>query len=312
MGLMDPDYFLGGTIQLDQAAAARAIQEKLSAPLGWELDRTLAGLYEIVVDAMSNAVRSISIERGHDPRSFAMIGYGGASGLFLAAICRRTGISELVIPGNAAVFSAYGLLWSDAVRSLVRTVNWIVPAGPLDRVNLVLDALASEGRAALAARGFAQDAITVRYEGDFKFAGQAFELTIELPAGQLTDGHRAELMQTFTETYERLNGPGTAWEGFPIVMLNARVTATAAVPRPVLPSHSPDGGRPEAALHGRRPVLEPESGDRVELEIYRGELLTPGMAVAGPAVIEDIDTTIFVPAGATCRLDEQRDYRLNV
>lgn len=312
MGLMDPGYFLGGSIQLDRTAAERAIQEKLATPLGWELDRTLAGLYEIVVDAMSNAVRAISIERGHDPRTFAMIGYGGASGLFLASICRRTGIRELVIPGNAAVFSAYGLLWSDAVRSLVRTVNWIVPASPLEPVNQVLAALAREGIAALQARGFGEDAITVRYEGDFKFAGQAFELTIELPAGELSDEHRAELMQTFTETYERLNGPGTAWEGFPIVMLNARVTATAAVPRPVLPSHSPNGGRPEAALHERRPVLEPEAGARVELDIYRGELLTPGTSVTGPAVIEDVDTTIFVPSQATCRLDEQRDYRLTV
>jgi N-methylhydantoinase A len=95
-------------------------------------------------------------------------------------------------------------------------------------------------------------------------------------------------------------------------MLNARVTATAAVPRPVLPSQSPDGGRPEAALHARRAVLEPEAGVRVELDIYRGELLTPGTAVTGPAVIEDIDTTIFVPSQATCRLDEQRNYRLNV
>jgi N-methylhydantoinase A len=95
-------------------------------------------------------------------------------------------------------------------------------------------------------------------------------------------------------------------------MLNARVTATAAVPRPVLPTHSPDGGRPEAALHERRPVLEPQAGARVELDIYRGELLTPGTSVAGPAVIEDIDTTIFVPAEATCLLDAQRDYRLTV
>jgi N-methylhydantoinase A len=312
MGLMDPSYFLGGAIQLDKAASERAIQDKIATPLGWELDRTLAGLYEIVVEAMSNAVREISIERGHDPRSFAMIGYGGASGLFLASICRAMGIRELVIPGNAAVFSAYGLLFSDAVRSLVQTVNWIVPAGPLEPVNQVLAALADQGVAALEARGFASDAITVRYEGDFKFAGQAFEVTIPLPAASLSDDHRGALMQTFTETYERLNGPGTAWEGFPIVMLNTRVTATAAVPRPVLPSFSPDGGRPEAALHGRRHVLEPERGARVELDVYRGELLTPGTAISGPAVIEDVDTTIFVPESAVCRLDEQHDYRLTV
>ncbi len=312
MGLMDPGYFLGGTIALDQEAARKAITERIAQPLGWDLDRACAGLYQIVVDAMSNAVRAISIERGHDPRGFAMVGYGGASGLFVPLICRTMGIGELVIPGNAAVFSAYGLLWSDAVRSLVRTVNWIVPAAPLEPVNQVLAALAAEAAEALRARGFADDAIEIRYEGDFKFAGQAFELTIPLPAGELTDEHRAQLMQDFTATYERLNGPGTAWEGFPIVMLNARVTATAAVPRPVVQEHSPNGGAPEAAVHERRLVLEPQRGERVELDVYRGERLRPGIEIRGPAVIEDVDTTVYVPPDATCRLDEHRYYRLSV
>lgn len=312
MGLMDPDYFLGGSISLDAEAARRTITEKIAEPLGWQLDRALAGLNQIVVDAMSNAVRAISIERGHDPREFAMVAYGGASGLFVPLICRTMGISELVIPGNAAVFSAYGLLWSDPVRSLVRTVNWIVPAAPLEPVNGVLAALAREATEALQARGFADDAIDIRYEGDFKFAGQAFELTIPLPAGQLTDEHREPLMSDFIATYERLNGPGTAWEGFPIVMLNARVTATAALPRPQVQEYSPNGGAPEAVVHERRSVLEPQRGERVELDVYRGERLRPGVEIRGPAVIEDVDTTIYVPTEATCRLDEHRYYRLTV
>jgi N-methylhydantoinase A len=312
MGLMDPEYFLGGAIELDLEAARRAITDKVAQPLGWVLDRTCAGLYQIVVDAMSNAVRAISIERGHDPRGFAMVGYGGASGLFVPLICRTMGISELVIPGNAAVFSAYGLLWSDAVRSTVQTVNWIVPAAPLEPVNQVLAALAEQGRESLRLRGFSDEAIEVRYEGDFKFAGQAFELTIPLPAGQLTDEHRPQLMQEFIATYEQLNGPGTSWEGFPIVMLNARVTATAAVPRPVVAEYSPNGGAPEAAIHERRSALDPERGERVDLDVYRGEQLRPGATIKGPALIEDIDTTVYVPGEATCRLDEHRYYRLTV
>ena len=312
MGLMNPGYFLGGSIALDLDAARAAISQRIAQPLGWELDRALAGLYQIVVDAMSNAVRAISIERGHDPRNFAMVGYGGASGLFVPLICRTMGIGELVIPGNAAVFSAYGLLWSDAVRSMVQTVNWIVPASPLEPVNQVLAGLAEQARDALRARGFADDAINLRYEGDFKFAGQAFELTIPLPAGELTDEHRGQLMQEFISTYEQLNGPGTAWEGFPIVMLNARVTATAAVARPEVRQYSPNGGRPEGAVHERRSVVEPQSGERGEMDIYRGELLHAGASISGPAVIEDIDTTVYVPPGATCRLDEHRYYRLSV
>jgi N-methylhydantoinase A len=112
MGLMDPDYFLGGAMALDRDAALRAVRERIAEPMGWGIDRALPGLYRIVVDAMSNAVRAISIERGHDPRDFTMVGYGGASGLFLPLICRAMGISDLVLPANASVFSAYGLLFS--------------------------------------------------------------------------------------------------------------------------------------------------------------------------------------------------------
>lgn len=310
MGLMDPGYFLGGSIALDEDAARRAVTERIAQPLGWDLDRTLAGLYQIVVDAMSNAVRAISIERGYDPRGFAMVGYGGASGLFVPLICRTMGIGELVIPGNAAVFSAYGLLWSDAVRSMVQTVNWIVPAAPLEPVNEVLASLGDQACEALRVRGFSDETVEVRYEGDFKFAGQAFELTIPLPSGELTDEHRGQLMQEYISTYERLNGPGTAWEGFPIVMLNARVTATAAVPRPEVQEFSSNGGAPEAAVQERRSVVEPERGERLELDVYRGERMRPGLEIAGPAVIEDVDTTVYVPSGASCRLDEHRYYRI--
>jgi len=119
-------------------------------------------------------------------------------------------------------------------------------------------------------------------------------------------------MQEYISTYERLNGPGTAWEGFPIVMLNARVTATAAVPRPVVQEHSPNGGAPEAAVHERRTVVDPERGERTEIDIFRGERLRPGITITGPSVIEDTDTTVYVPSGAKCRLDEHRYYRLAV
>ncbi len=134
---------------------------------------------------MSNAVRAISIERGHDPAPLRDGRLRRGLGAVRAADLPDDGNRELVIPGNAAVFSAYGLLWSDAVRSMVQTVNWIVPASPLEPVNQVLAALAEQAREALRARGFSNQAIEVRYEGDFKFAGQAFELTIPLPAGEL-------------------------------------------------------------------------------------------------------------------------------
>jgi len=310
MNLIDPDYFLGGSIRLDRAAAEHAIRTRVAEPLEWDLDATLSGLTHILVDTMANSVRAISIQRGYDPRDFTMLGYGGASGLFLPLICRATGIHDLVIPDSAAVFSAYGLLWADGVRSFVRTVNWIVPAGPLEPVNQVLAALAAQAREAMTRRGFAGDAVELTYEGDFKFAGQAFEVTVALPSGALAEADRDALGETFTRTYERLYGPGTAWEGFPVLMLNARVTATARVASPALAPTARNGRDPADALAGSRAAVVPETGRREPLPVYRGDGLLPGMAIEGPALIDDVDTTVYVPGGGRLEVDEYRGYRL--
>jgi N-methylhydantoinase A len=312
LGLIDPDYFLGGTMRLDPAAAETAITNRIAAPLGVDLDTACLGLYRIVGDTMANAIRSATVEKGHDPRRFTVVSFGGAGGLFIAEICRLMGITDVVVPDDAAVFSAAGLTCADAVRSFVRTVNWIIPAAPLGPLNATLEDLGGEARAALVEQGFDEDDVEVRFEGDIKWAGQIFEIAIPLPAGQLTDDDRAVVTGRFLEAYERLYGKGTAWEGFPAVMLNARATATGKVTKPARRVHpvEPDGA--EAAITSEREVLLPEDGVRKPVPIYRGAKLRAGMALAGPAVVEDVDTTVWVPPGAGLRVDEYRNYRLTV
>ncbi len=312
LGLIDPDYFLGGAIKLDRAAAASAVRTRIAEPLGWTEDAAASGLYQIVTDTMANAVRSATIEKGYDPRRFVMVSFGGASGLFMAQICRTMGIKEIIIPDDAAVFSAYGLLWADGVRSFVQTVNWIVPAAPLEPVNAVIGSLAEQARSVLAQRNFAPDQIELRYEGDLKFAGQIFELTVPLPAAQLTEAHREQIASEFKDSYERLYGKGTAWEGFPPIMLNARVTGIGRVNKPALRRFARDGGSADRAWHGSREALLPDLGRRERVAVYRGAAFAPVMSLQGPAIVEDVDTTIYVPTGAELSVDEFRNYRLTV
>ncbi|HYT38637.1 MAG TPA: hydantoinase/oxoprolinase family protein [Acidimicrobiia bacterium] len=312
LGLIDPDYFLGGTMRLDPTAAEAALTNGIAGPLGVDVDTACIGLYRIVADTMANAVRSATVEKGYDPRRFTVVSFGGAGGLFITEICRMMGIGEIVIPDDAAVFSAAGLLWSDAVRSFVRTVNWIIPAAPLGPLNAVLDELGAQARAALVAQGFDEDDVEVRFEGDMKWAGQIFEIAIPLPAGKLSEDDRAVVTGRFLEAYERLYGKGTAWEGFPAVMLNARATATGRVTKPTRRVHPLEADGVEAALASEREVLLPDAGVRKLVPIYRGAKLRAGMALAGPAVVEDVDTTVWVPPGAGLRVDEYRNYRVTV
>jgi N-methylhydantoinase A len=222
------------------------------------------------------------------------------------------GITDVVIPDDAAVFSAAGLTWADAVRSFVRTVNWIIPAAPLEPLNATLDDLGARARAALVEQGFDEDDVELRFEGDVKWAGQIFEIAIPLPSGTLTDDDRAVITGRFLEAYERLYGKGTAWEGFPAVMLNARATATGRVTKPARRVHAIETDGAETAITSEREVLLPDDGVRKLVPIYRGSKLRAGMALAGPAVVEDVDTTVWVPPGAGLRVDEYRNYRLTV
>jgi N-methylhydantoinase A len=312
LGLIDPDYFLGGTMRLDPTAAEAALARRIAGPLGVDVDTACLGLYRIVADTMAGAVRSATVEKGYDPRRFTVVSFGGAGGLFIAEICRMMGISDVVVPDDAAVFSAAGLLWADAVRSFVRTVNWIIPASPLAPLNGALEELGAQARAALVEQGFDEDDIDIRFEGDVKWAGQIFEIAIPLPGGKLTDDDRAVVTGRFLEAYERLYGKGTAWEGFPAVMLNARATATGRVSKPTRRAQPLESDAPESAITTEREVLLPDAGVRKLVPIYRGSKLRPGMALAGPAVVEDVDTTVWVPPGAGLRLDEYRNYRLTV
>lgn len=311
LGLIDPDQFLNGQMRLDRDAAIRAIRTRIAEPLGWSVEEAAAGLYQIITNSMSDAVRAVSIEKGYDPREFNMLAYGGASPLFIGQICRHLGIRTVVIPANSPTFSAYGLLWSDYRRDYVQTVNWNLNRGDVSDINTVLTRLAAESDANIRAVGFRDEQIQIRREGDFRFAGQAFEITIPLPDRDLTDADRAAIARTFIETYERLYGEDTAWVGSEVVMLNCRVTAVGATAKPRLrewPVQSGSGTVPPA----RRRVYLPDTGTHAEIDSYLLRDLGPGAELAGPAILEGGDTTVYVPARSLLSMDPYGNLRLTL
>lgn len=308
LGLIDPRNFWGGALELDVGAARRAIEEQVARPLGRSIEDTAAGLLEIAVNNMSAAMGTVSLERGHDPRDFTVIGYGGAAGLFLAEICRRLGIQRAIVPRAAATFSAYGLLFSDAIRSRAITANWLVDQGALDEVNALFERLEEEAVTPLRQQGFAENEITVVREGDFEYLGQYFEIAMGMPSRPLTEADRTMLRDGFVETYERQYGAGTAWRGFPIVLHTARVMATGITRKPLVPRGNGAGlQEAEAARRGAREVLV--SLDKLEqVPAYDGPSMVVGMRLDGPALVDDVDTTLYVPRGVRLSIDSWRNY----
>ena len=311
LGLIDPHNFWGGALTLDVDAAERAV-ERVAREIGRSPREAAAGLYEIAVNNISTAMATVSLARGHDPRDFTVIGYGGAAGLMLAEVCVDLGVRKLIVPRVAATFSAYGLLFSDAIRSYATTAEWLIESGSIDGLNALYDRLQQRAVEALTAQGFAESEIVVAREADVKWVGQSFEIPMDMPSQRLSEDDRVTLEQTFIETYERLYGSGTAWQGFPIELHTARVVATGRTDKPPLPK---DGGTaPHDAAQaqtGSREVFLSANGQGA-VPAHDGPSLEPGMTVAGPAVVDDVDTTLYVPESVQLVIDPWRNYAFDL
>lgn len=317
MGLINPDYYLGGSMKLNLEGARAAMTECLGRRLDMAPETVANGMYRLAVQQMANAVRKITINRGHDPREFTMMNFGGAMGLFAAAVAGEVGIREILVPANAAVFSAWGLMQADAVYTQVRTSPWDFesPAADLEStfVELETDATNWFERESIPA----QDRHLIR-EADMKFVGQIFEVTTTLPPGPIDERAKDEIRRRFTRDYEAEFGTGTAWSESPIALINARIRAVGtsqALPRATSSTDSgTDSGIPAQSYQRRtiyqRGIVDPATGRPIEVDVHRG--ITPGNPVAGPCLLEEPDTTIWVPAGAQAELSPTGDLLIQL
>jgi N-methylhydantoinase A len=221
----------------------------------------------------------------------------------------------VVVPGQAAVFSAFGLLGTDDVRALARSAPWT--GGDAGHVDQILKDLEYEAVESLREAGFPDDRIDVTKQGDFMFAGQLWELTLPIAnQGAVTTADLEAVQAAFPSHYEAEYGAGTAWP-VPVVMLTARVVARGLTDK-LEPAgrngHGPEGNGADAgaARIGSRRIRRPFEDEVVEADAYDATRLPLGSALAGPAVVEHPFTTIQVPAGWELRVDEQGNYLMEV
>ena len=307
LGLIDPQKFWGGAVTLD-VAAARAAFEANAEALGQPLEAVASGYHDIAITHMATAIEKVSLGRGYDPRDFTVIGYGGGSGLFIAEVCRDLGIEKLVMPRAAATFSAYGLLFADAIHAESTTAQWIYEAGSVDEINSLYDSLQEKAIEAMRREGYGDEDISVRREADVKFAGQSFEISMTWPEEPVSDAGREQLSADFVAEYERTYGAGSAWDGFPIELHTARVVASGRTAKP--PLESVATSRSEAEAVGERKVILGEK--ELTATVYDGAALEPGQELRGLAIVDDVDTTLLVPEGAQLEVDGMRNYVFSI
>jgi N-methylhydantoinase A len=342
LGRLDADCFLGGTFLLDLEAAEQAFasfqwtrggtrRRQRSEPQGrLELAQ---GIIAVSNATMERALRVISVERGHDPRDFSLVSFGGAGGLHAAALAQSLGLAQVIVPANPGAFSALGILLSDIVKDASRSVLLPVPQtarpvsqprspirgmGPGEESALAVDyeipipfwrdlqrrvaQLERTAREELRREGFAAASARAEQRIDVRYVGQAYELSVPLAP---------DFVARFHAEHERAYGYAHA--GRPTEVVNLRVRLVVTTPKPPSAPHrsrrradSSRAGSPRGeAIRKRKPVWF--DGRWWDTPIYNRDTLEPSTWFAGPAVVGEYSATTVVPPGWVCSVDMYRN-----
>jgi len=303
LGYLDPGFFAGGRLQLDAAASRRAIERDIAQPLGLDVETAAAGMYRVINAHMANGVREITVKRGLDPREFTMVVAGGAGPLHACSIAAELEMGTLLVPPTASVLCASGMLLCDLQHDRVRScVGRLDEPGALEAAAELARAMCDEGAAELAAEGAEHIEHEVAF--DLRYLKQYHDVTLAVPADALAAGDIGPVARAFHAEHDRLYGYELSAEGTPLELINVRVRSIGRTEKPRLPeietAAGPDAG---AALKGRRRAYVPEIDAFDDVPVYDGHALRADHRLAGPALVERADTTLFVTAGATATVD---------
>jgi len=302
LGRLDVHNFLGGAMPLDRAAAIAAVQA-LADKLGLPLLEAAEGVVAVLNANMANAIRARTVQKGIDPRQYALVASGGAGPLHGAEVARLLGIPEVVVPPYPGINSAIGLLTTDLKYDVVRTAFLVSARIDLERLNADLATMEATVRAQLRADGLDPATGTFQRSADARYVGQGYELRLALPQTRIGAAELEAALAAFHALHEREYGHH--FEQSPIELVNLRVTAIAQVPKIRVPP-KPAGGSLEAARVRTdnavfRVGVELES---FETTFYDRGKLPLAQTIPGPAIVLQADSTTVVPPHCTAEVDD--------
>ena len=299
LGFINPTALVGGALKLNAEKAQLLFAEKVAKPLGMTIERAAYGAFEIATSNMIRAIKAVSTERGRDPRDFALFAFGGNGPLFAAAMASALGISRVVVPPSAGLFSSFGLLYADLEHHYSRTLRRLLRGANLAEIGAAWDTLAREAQAELAAEGFIGPRARVKRSAALHYKGQTYELVVPVPDGPIDDGTVAALETAFGEEHERTYGH-RAGPDEPVELISIQVVGLGLR----------DRGMPER-IRSDRAEPPPPPPRPAWLGAAYGWVKTPvlrrsdlGSARTGPLIVEEYDATCLVPPSARAGLDE--------
>jgi N-methylhydantoinase A len=303
LGYLDRQSLLGGALGVDIVAAERAIDQAIARPLGLTVPEAAARIAEIVNANMAEALRIVSIERGHDARAFSLIAFGGAGPVHAAALAEELQIPEVIVPPVPGAFSALGLVATDLKRDYVRTLYADLGSVDPARVAAVFASMEASGTAMLDAAHVPAERRALPRQADLRYRRQAYELTVAVADGAVTRASLDAAIAAFHAKHELTYGHANRNE--PVQLVNLRLTAIGRLP-PLLLAQPGDASQSRTR---QRDVWFAGTGFRSTPVLWRPGLSSDTI-VTGPAIVEAVDSTTVVPPGWTARIDDMGFIRL--
>ena len=311
LGYLNPNHLVGGDLKLDAERSHRVFEERVARPLGLEPAHAAYGAHRIAASNMIRAIRSVSSERGRDPRRYAMFAFGGNGPLFAGTMAADLHMKRILVPPAPGLFSAFGLLYADVEHHYSRTFRRVLTEADPAEIDRAWRALEEEGRGQLAREGFPAGRMRFRRTASLHYRGQIYELNVAAPAvdgGTVGRAWLERLAEAFGAEHERTYGHRAGPEE-PVELVNMVVVAEGLPDAPVVP----DALHLDRARGGAEAAGSPGSGSRnayfgpgtgwIETPVIGRPDLEEGVAAAGPLIVEEYDATCLVPPGARASLD---------
>jgi len=299
LGYLNPQYFAGGDIRLDVERAREAIRKNIAAPMRLSVEDAAEGILRVVNATMIRGIRLVSVERGFDPRDFVLVCFGGAGPVHAVRLAQELNMPTALVPSGPGVTCALGLLMADFRHDYSRTflarVKTLAPAA----LSAVFRAMEEIAAAQMLAEGVAQSAIVFHRAADMRYEGQGYELSVPLPNGE----YEAADLITLTNELGRIHrdGYGYAMPSEAAEIVTVRLTAIGLRPKPQFRSEPLGAADAQAALKGKRRVYM--DGAFHEIRVYERRLLSSGMQIAAPAIVEQFDSTTVLFDGYDLSVD---------
>ena len=306
LGRINCNYFCGGSVEADMAATETALSN-LAGKLDVTVDDAARGIVRIANDNMVNALKLVSLNRGHDTRDFTLLAFGGGGSMHAVALAQELQMKRVIVPAAASVFSAWGMMMSDLRRDYFATQLMDLAEGAGARIEDIFTQTEAEARATFEAEGVATDKISCLRYGKFRYQNQ--EHTTEVPlTGAVTDASLDRIAQEFHAIYEK---EYTYRLDAPVEMVGIHLVARAEVGKLTMAAAKLGAPDAQGAIKETRPVDYALEGVH-EASIYDGDALKPGMSFTGPAIIEDSGSTVVIHPGNRVSIDAYANIHIEL